>query len=69
VGKDLAVVGYDGTEDAVHSQPPLTTLQQPVYDTAKRLVDMLVACINGEPMEESQVILARQLIIRDSTGG
>jgi LacI family transcriptional regulator len=69
VGKDLAVVGYDGTEDAARSQPPLTTLQQPIYNTTKRLVDMLVACINGEPLEELKVIRAPQLIIRDSTGG
>ena len=26
VGRDLAIAGYDGIEDAEHSQPPLTTL-------------------------------------------
>jgi DNA-binding LacI/PurR family transcriptional regulator len=54
---------------AEHAQPPLTTLQKPIYNTTKRLVDMLVACINGEPLEELKVIRAPQLIIRDSTGG
>ncbi len=34
VGRDLAVAGYDGTDDLEHSQPPLTTLRQPVYETA-----------------------------------
>ncbi len=69
VGRDLAVAGYDGTEDSEHAQPPLTTLRQPVYETARRLAAMLYAVIAGEPLAESQIILQPELIIRESTGG
>lgn len=69
VGRDLAVAGYDGTEESEHMQPPLTTLRQPVYDTARNLVTMLIASMRGEPLAESQIILQPELIIRESTGG
>ncbi|MBI4672218.1 MAG: LacI family DNA-binding transcriptional regulator [Chloroflexi bacterium] len=69
VGRDLAVAGYDGTEVSEHTQPPLTTLRQPVYETARKLVTMLIALIQNEPLEPSQIILQPELIIRESTAG
>jgi LacI family transcriptional regulator len=68
VGRDLAVAGYDGTEDSEHSQPPLTTLKQPVYETSRQLLAILVARINGEKMDTLQKIVQPELIIRESTG-
>ncbi len=69
IGRDLAVAGFDGTEDAEHADPPLTTLNQPVYDIARQLVRMLLALIAGEPLAERQVVLQPELIVRESTGG
>jgi DNA-binding LacI/PurR family transcriptional regulator len=69
VGRDLAVAGYDGTEVSEHTQPPLTTLRQPVYDTARNLVKMLIALIQGETLAAPQIILQPELIVRESTGG
>ena len=69
VGRDLAVAGYDGIEDAEHTHPPLTTLNQPVYDLARRLVPMLLAQIDGEPLPERHVLLQPELVARESTGG
>ncbi len=69
VGRDIAIAGYDGTEDAEHTQPPMTTLKQPTYDTARRLVSMLLARLAGEPLAEPQVILQPELVIRESTAG
>jgi LacI family transcriptional regulator len=69
VGVDVAVAGYDGTEDSAHTQPPLTTLKQPTYDTARGVVRMLAAVIRGEPLEEREIIIVPELIVRASTGG
>jgi LacI family transcriptional regulator len=69
VGTEIAVAGYDGTEDSAHTQPPLTTLKQPTYETARRLVGMLVAGIRGEELPEREIIVKPQLIVRESTGG
>lgn len=67
VGRELAVAGFDGIEDAEHTTPPLTTLNQPVYDCARRLVRMLIAIINNQALDEPHVLLQPELIIRDST--
>ncbi|MBI5029023.1 MAG: LacI family DNA-binding transcriptional regulator [Chloroflexi bacterium] len=68
VGKDIAVAGYDGTDDSEHTQPPLTTLRQQVYDIARQLVQMLLARIAGE-LVESKLIIQPELVVRESTGG
>ena len=67
IGRDLAIAGYDGIEDAEHTRPPLTTLNQPVYDIARRLVKMLLALIANESLAEPQILLQPELIIREST--
>lgn len=69
VGRDLAVAGFDGIEDAEHSSPPLTTLNQPLYAIARNLVEMLVALVHDQPLEERRVRLQPELLIRESTGG
>jgi len=67
VGHDIAIAGYDGTEDSEHTDPPLTTLKQPIYDTAQQLVEMLLKRIVGKPIAEPHIILQPELIVREST--
>ncbi len=67
VGRQLAVAGFDGVQDAKHSEPPLTTLDIPVFDIARQLVDMLVRTIAGEVVE-SPVFIKPALLVRPSTG-
>jgi LacI family transcriptional regulator len=69
IGQDLAVAGFDGLEDAAHTDPPLTTLNQPVYDIARGVVRMLLTIIGGEAPAEPHILLKPELIIRPSTAG
>jgi DNA-binding LacI/PurR family transcriptional regulator len=69
VGQDLAVAGFDGVEGFEHTQPPLTTVNQPVYQIARRMVQMLIKKISGEPMLEKCVFIEPRLEIRMSTTG
>jgi LacI family transcriptional regulator len=68
VGKNVAIAGYDGTDDSEHTQPPLTTLRQDVYEIARQLAQMLIARIAGQQIE-SKLIIQPELILRESTGG
>lgn len=68
VGRDVAIAGCDGTDDAQHTLPPLTTLKQPIYDIARSLVGMLLARLAGETLPQSHIILQPELIVRASTG-
>lgn len=69
VGQNLAVAGFDGIEGFEHTQPPLTTINQPVYQIARRLVQMLAAQITGEPLADKNVMIEPVLEIRPSTVG
>ncbi len=68
IGRQLAVAGFDGVQDAKHSEPPLTTLDIPVFDIARQLVDMLLKTLAGVVVD-SPVFIKPNLLIRPSTGG
>lgn len=68
IGQQIAVAGFEGVQDAKHSEPPLTTLDIPVFDIARQLVDMLLKTINGEVVE-TPVFIRPKLLRRPSTGG
>jgi len=64
---DVAVVGFD---DHVHSRaitPPLTTVRPPFYEAGSKLVEMLLALMDGERVPE-QVTLPAELVVRQSCG-
>jgi LacI family transcriptional regulator len=69
VGRDLAVAGFDGIADSAHTQPPLTTLNQPVYEIARQLVSMLITQIMGQSLAQRQVVFQPEILVRQSTSG
>ncbi len=69
VGKELAVTGFDGIAGFEHTQPPLTTINQPVYQMARCLVQMLADQIARKPLPEKYVQIEPVLEIRQSTVG
>src|SRR5512146_1193053 len=68
-GRDIAIAGFDGLAESAHTQPPLTTVEQPVYTVARQLTQMLLALISGERLSETAVKIQPKLIVRASTGG
>ena len=68
VGRDVAVAGFDDIPSAATTDPPLTTVRQPIYDIGRRALEMLIRVIRREPLDESQVLLLPELIVRQSSG-
>ncbi|MFM8320867.1 MAG: LacI family DNA-binding transcriptional regulator [Chloroflexota bacterium] len=68
VGRQLSVTGFDGVSEAEHTQPPLTTLNLPLYQIARRLVDMLLALVEGSPLPGAPAPIQPELQARGSTG-
>lgn len=66
VGEDVAVAGFDDIPLAEHAQPPLTTVRQPIYEIGRRICRMLVQLLIEGSLEERQVILQPQLVVRES---
>lgn len=67
VGEDLAVTGFDGIIGFEHTQPPLTTVNQPIYAIARQLVTRLAALIAGENLSDQQVVVEPAFEIRASS--
>jgi DNA-binding LacI/PurR family transcriptional regulator len=63
---DIAVVGFDDSVVARHTDPPLTTVHQPIEDIGREMVRLVLAKIDdGEPTE-AEVVLNTRLVIRGS---
>jgi LacI family transcriptional regulator len=67
IGRELAIAGFDGVQEAKHTEPPLTTLDIPVFDIARQLVNMLLKTIAGESVQ-TPVFIKPVLLVRPSTG-
>jgi LacI family transcriptional regulator, galactose operon repressor len=68
VPEDLSVVGFDDTQVARHSTPPLTTVRQPLLDMGKVALRTALWLAAGETIDSHHVELATELIVRGSTG-
>jgi DNA-binding LacI/PurR family transcriptional regulator len=64
---DVAVVGFDGSPLARTTHPPLSTVHQPAEAMGREMAQLLLARINGRPVDEPAVILAPELVVRASS--
>jgi LacI family transcriptional regulator len=68
VGRDVSIIGYDNLPMATYTDPPLTTIEQPIERAGARMVEMLLALMAGaEPKNFAELWPAR-LIPRESDG-
>jgi LacI family transcriptional regulator len=68
IPRDLSVIGFDDLPLGRVSDPPLTTFDQSVGKAGRRLVEMLLALLAGEPAERLREIWPVELAIRGSDG-
>jgi DNA-binding LacI/PurR family transcriptional regulator len=65
VPDDVAVVGFDDIEMAGYTDPPLTTVRQPIVEIGRVLTRQLLRLAAGEPIEPA-VVLPTELVVRES---
>jgi DNA-binding LacI/PurR family transcriptional regulator len=65
IGIDVALVGYDDTP--VAELLGLTSMRQPIPLIASRVMDMLLAEINHQPLPDRHVLLDPLLVVRESS--
>jgi LacI family transcriptional regulator len=68
VPSEVAVSGYDDTFLAVVTDPPLTSVRQPLDQLGREAVAMLRAGIASPGVARRELCLAPQLVVRESTG-
>ncbi|SFM15505.1 LacI family transcriptional regulator [Paenibacillus sp. 1_12] len=64
-GRDVAIVGYDDSDAARVTDPPLTSVSVPFYDMGSLAAERLLAQVNGE-QGSFQVKLDTELVVRQS---
>src|SRR5690606_23960922 len=64
---DISIVGFDDIPQASIVYPKLTTVRQPLEQMGSVAVKMLLAQIEDRSLPPQRVVLATQLIIRDSS--
>ncbi|MFI6943116.1 LacI family DNA-binding transcriptional regulator [Streptomyces sp. NPDC050418] len=64
---DLSVVGYDDSPLIAFTDPPLTTIRQPVPAMGQAAVRALLEEIDGTPAPHSEFVFMPELVVRGST--
>lgn len=64
---DIAIVGFDDVPAAAHTEPPLTTVRQPLRQMGVAAAQMLLSYFGGTPMPQVPTVLPTKLVIRGSS--
>ncbi|WP_250007065.1 LacI family DNA-binding transcriptional regulator [Actinoplanes sp. M2I2] len=67
VPQDVAVVGFDDIPTAAHTQPPLTTVHQPLREMGEAAARTLLAHFEGTPLPNRPTIIPTSFTTRPST--
>ena len=67
VPQDLSVVGFDDLPVVAWSDPPLTTVHQPLTEMAAAATELALALGRGEEPPQIGLEIATTLTVRDST--
>ncbi|MEZ0067360.1 DNA-binding LacI/PurR family transcriptional regulator [Streptacidiphilus sp. MAP12-20] len=68
VPRDFSVIGFDDSAFMNYTDPPLTTLRQPIDAMARAAVQLLVNQIEGNAPTPKELLHEPELVVRGSTG-
>ena len=66
VPNDVSVVGFDGLQLGARSNPPLTSVQQPIAEMGRMAINLAERAAQAGHVEH--VVLQPRLLVRSSTG-
>ncbi len=67
VPDDISVVGYDDSLFMSCTEPPLTTVRQPIEPMGRAAIDLLVGQIEGRHVQHDELLFEPELVVRGST--
>ncbi|MFV0284988.1 MAG: LacI family DNA-binding transcriptional regulator [Demequina sp.] len=68
VPADVSVVGFDDSALMSFTEPPLTTVRQPIDAMGRAVIDMLLGQIAGTMGAGDELLFEPELVLRASTG-
>jgi LacI family transcriptional regulator len=66
VPHDISVIGFDNIPEASITNPPLTTIDQSVFEMGYKATEILFNLIEGKPLENNPYKVQTRLVIRES---
>jgi len=67
VPEDVSVIGFDDIPLAAHSDPPLTTIHQPMREMGQAAARMLLSHFDGVPLPDAPEVIVTRLVVRGSS--
>jgi LacI family transcriptional regulator, repressor for deo operon, udp, cdd, tsx, nupC, and nupG len=64
--RQFSIMGFDDISFASFVSPSLTTMKQPRLKMGEKAMDLLLALLEGKQLQERQVLLRAELIVRNS---
>ncbi len=64
---DVSVVGFDDSFLMNCTEPPLTTVRQPIEPMCRMVIELLVAQVAGAPIPGDELLFEPELVVRGST--
>ena len=65
---DVSIIGYDDSPVMACTDPPLTTIRQPVDAMGHAAVSLLLHQIDGHPGRGEELLFEPELVVRNTTG-
>jgi DNA-binding LacI/PurR family transcriptional regulator len=65
---DVSVVGFDDSFLMNSTEPPLTTLRQPIEPMSRMVIELLIGQMNAAAMPHDELMFEPELVVRASTG-
>jgi DNA-binding LacI/PurR family transcriptional regulator len=67
VPRDLSVVGFDDSALMMCTDPPLTTVRQPIAAMGQAAVAQLLSQVGGSQVSSEELLFEPELVVRAST--
>jgi DNA-binding LacI/PurR family transcriptional regulator len=68
VPQDVSVVGYDDSALMNCTEPPLTTVRQPIEPMGRTIIELLLRQISSDSAISDELFFEPELVVRGSTG-
>lgn len=67
VPEDISIVGFDDLPLAARTDPPLTTVRQPLQEMGRLALQRIIAAVNGPALAAEAIVVPARLVLRAST--
>ena len=64
---DVSIIGYDDSALMTSTDPPLTTVRQPIEQMGRTVIELLVGLVAGASVPLDELLFEPELVVRAST--